>query len=188
MDGEVEVRVYEQDAGEGTSRDRATTFATLAERHLDEAYGLARLIVGDTAEAEDATHDAFVAAWRGWRGLRDPARFDAWFGRILVNTCRNRVRRLRRRAVVDVSVLVAMADGARDPNLSLLDRAEIGPAFADLSREHREVVALRYYLDLPVDQIAYRLGIPDGTVKSRLHYALRALGGALEHERQEVDR
>ena len=90
IDGGVEIREYREDAGEGASRDRATTFATLADGHLDEAYRLARLIVGDASEAEDATHDAFVAAWRGWGRLRDPGRFDAWFGRILVNTCRNR--------------------------------------------------------------------------------------------------
>ncbi len=188
MEGDAEIRAAGDDAGGAARLDRATTFAVLADQHLDDAYRLARLIVGDAAEAEDATHDAFVAAWRGWGGLRDPRRFDAWFGRILVNTCRARVRRLRRRTIVDVGVLEAAPDPSRDPSSSMLDRAEIGPAFAGLSREHREVLALRYYLDLPVDQVAVRLEIPVGTVKSRLHYALRLLGAALESERREVDR
>ena len=188
MDRDIEIQAATDDAGETARVDRATTFASLAEHHLDEAYRLARLIVGDAAEAEDATHDAFVAAWRGWGGLRDPLRFDAWFARILVNTCRARVRRLRRRTVVDVSVLETAPDRSGDPTGSMLDRAEIGPAFASLSREHREVLALRYYLDLPIDEVAVRLGIPEGTVKSRLHYALRLLGAALESQRREVDR
>ena len=188
MDGGIEIPAHQREASESAGSARARAFAILAERNLDDAYRIARLIVGDPAEAEDATHDAFVAAWRGWTGLRDPGRFDAWFGRILVNTCRNRLRRLRRRTIVDVSALLVEADRTRDPNLALLDREEIGPAFADLRPDHREVLALRYYLDLPVEQIASRLGIPAGTVKSRLHHALRVLGASLEHGRQEVGR
>jgi len=186
--GGIEIPAHQQEAADGARADRATAFSILAERNLDDAYRIARLIVGDPADAEDATHDAFVAAWRGWTGLRDPGRFDAWFGRILVNTCRNRVRRLRRRTIVDVSALLEAPDRTRDPNLALLDREEIGPAFAHLSPDHREVLALRYYIDLPVEQIATRLGIPAGTVKSRLHNALRVLGAALGDERQEVGR
>jgi RNA polymerase sigma-70 factor, ECF subfamily len=188
MDGDLEIGATDETTGSASRLDRATAFAALAEHHLDEAYRLARLIVGDAAEAEDATHDAFVAAWRGWGGLRDPLRFDAWFGRILINTCRGRARRMRRRTIVDVGVLETLPDRSGDPGASFLDQAEIGPAFAGLSLEHREVLALRYYLDLPVDQIAGRLGIPVGTAKSRLHYALRLLAAALESERREVDR
>ena len=70
----------------------------------------------------------------------------------------------------------------------MLDRDEMGEAFATLSVDHREVLALRYYLDLSVEQIATQLGIPAGTVKSRLHHGLRALGRQLEHGREEVDR
>src|SRR5262245_53147430 len=75
---------------------RDAAFLRLASEHLDRAYRLARAIVRDPAEAQDATHDAFVQAWRKWGSLRDPDRFDAWFDRILVNTCRNRLRAVRR--------------------------------------------------------------------------------------------
>lgn len=174
MRSEMDSRMLGGATEEGLD-DRAVAFAMLAERQLDEAYRVARLIVGDPTEAADATHDAFVAAWRGWPGLRDRSRLDAWFGRILVNTCRNHVRRLRRRSVVDIGEALATPDPVRSPQLAVDDRSELEPAFLRLTPDQREVLVLRYYLDLPVDQIAARLGIPSGTVKSRIHNALRAL-------------
>ena len=77
-------------AGEGSAR--AAAFTRLADEHLDKAYRLARAILRDETEAQDAAHDAFVQAWRKWDTLRDPARFEQWFDRILVNACRDRLR------------------------------------------------------------------------------------------------
>ena len=71
--------------------ERARAFLRLADDHLDTAYRLARHILRDPTEAQDATHDAFEQAWRKWSTLRDPARFEHWFDRILVNTCRDRL-------------------------------------------------------------------------------------------------
>ena len=93
---------------ETVQRDAA--FVRLADKHLDQAYRLARAILRDAGEAQDATHDAFVQAWRKWETLRDPSRFEAWFDRILVNTCRNRLRAGRRQAT-DISAEVALATG-----------------------------------------------------------------------------
>ena len=156
---------------------RGGAFGRLADEHLDRAYGLARAILRDPAEAQDATHDAFVQAWRKWDTLRDQARFEQWFDRILVNTCRNRLRAPSRRTT-DISLEVALATG--DHARGSDDRAAIGSAIAGLSPDHRVVVALRYYRDLTVDEIASRLGIPPGTVQSRLHYALKRLHGAID--------
>jgi RNA polymerase sigma-70 factor, ECF subfamily len=158
------------EVGEGSAR--AAAFARLADDHLDSAYRLARAILRDPAEAQDATHDAFVRAWRKWATLRDPARFEHWFDRILVNTCRNRLRSGRRQAT-DISTEVALASG--DPFIQADDRDVIGAAIASLSPDHQVVVALRFYRDLTVEDIARRLGIPRGTVQSRLHYALKRL-------------
>jgi RNA polymerase sigma-70 factor (ECF subfamily) len=80
----------------GESVGRASAFRRLADQHLDEAYRLATAILHDEADAQDATHDAFERAWRKWSTLRDESRFDAWFGRILVNECRDRLRHGRR--------------------------------------------------------------------------------------------
>ena len=109
--------------------------------------------------------------------LRDPARFEPWFDRILVNTCRDRLRSTRRQAT-DISAEVAIAAG--DEYGRALDRDILADAIAGLSPDHQVVVALRYYRDLPVDEIAGRLGIPAGTVQSRLHYALKRLHAAID--------
>jgi len=82
---------------QGTMDDRATAFAALLDRGLDTHYRLAAVILGDPVEAEDAVHDAAVVAWRGFASLRERDRFEAWFGRILVNGCRDRLRVRKRR-------------------------------------------------------------------------------------------
>jgi len=162
----------------GDQLDRATAFRRLADQHLDVAYRLAHAILRDPSEAEDATHDAFVQAWRTWSSLRDVDRFEPWFDRILVNICRNRLRRSRRWPTTDISEEVALAAG--DAFGHSLDREVVGGAIATLSADHQVVIALRFYRDLTIDQIAARLGIPPGTVQSRLHYALKQLHDKIE--------
>ncbi|MFL5725417.1 MAG: RNA polymerase sigma factor [Chloroflexota bacterium] len=157
--------------------ERGQAFLRLADDHLDAAYRLARAILHDATDAQDATHDAFEQAWRKWSTLRDPSRFEPWFDRILVNTCRDRLRSTRRQAT-DISAEVAMTAGDQFGNAN--DRDVLANAIAGLSPDHRVVVALRYYRDLPVDEIATRLGIPAGTVQSRLHYALKRLHAAID--------
>ena len=151
----------------------AAAFERLADQHLDAAYRLARVILRDATEAQDVTHDAFVQAWRRWSTLRDPERFEAWFDRILVNACRDRLRRSSRRAAVDISDELGLATA--DPYVQTHERDAIDQALATLSPDHRVVIALRYDRDLAADEIARRLDIPVGTVRSRLHYALRHL-------------
>ena len=165
--------------------DRAATFAVLIDRQLDGAYRLAAVILGDALEAEDAVHDAAVSAWAGYASLRDPDRFDAWFGRILVNGCRDRLRRRKRVAIVDLGALVQLGverGRAADPATGSGERDEVSRALARLEPEHQVVLVLRFWLDLPIDAIAARLGIPAGTVKSRLHNAGRRLRQALDDE------
>ena len=72
---------------EARERARAIAFTRLTADRLASCYRLATAILGDPIEAEDAAHDAAVRAWERWGSLRDPDRFDAWFGRILVNEC-----------------------------------------------------------------------------------------------------
>jgi RNA polymerase sigma factor (sigma-70 family) len=157
---------------------RGRAFAGLVTRGaLDSAYRYATLILGNRADAEDATHDAAVTAWRRFGDLRDPARFDAWFGRILVNTCRDRMR-ARRNIVHEIDLAETVVEGS-DPADVVGRRHVLAAALRTLSLEHREVVVLRYFNDLTVDQIAVRTGAGAGTVKSRLHYALRRLRDAM---------
>ncbi len=167
----------------GSDDVRARRFTALVDRPaLDRAYRIARLILGNPSEAEDATHDAALAAWRRLAELREPERFEAWFGRILVNACRDRLRARRRLPIsVDVSGVGPLRDArSADPADAVVREELLRNAILSLSPEHREVVVLRYYADLTVEQIAERTGARVGTVKSRLHYALRRM-------RAEVD-
>lgn len=168
---------------EPVTSDPAVAFTALIERELEGAYRLAAVILGDALEAEDAVHDAAVAAWAGFRSLRDRARFDAWFSRILVNGCRDRLRRRKRTPIVDVSAFIDLVrDDRRTADVAGVnaDRDAVTRALARLEPEHQVALVLRYWLDLPVDAIAARLGIPAGTVKSRLHNGLRRVREILE--------
>ena len=113
-------------------------------------------------------------AWLRWL-VRDPGRFGAWFQRILVNGSRDRLRQRSRRPVVVLTQDRAVAgDETRAIDDHLDDRA-----FERLSPDHRVVLALRYYADLTVDEIADRVGVPAGTVKSRLHVAVERMRAAI---------
>jgi RNA polymerase sigma-70 factor (ECF subfamily) len=156
-------------------------FAALTNRHVDAAYRLAWAILGDDLDAADATQDAFALAWRNRRSLRDPDRFDAWFGRILVNVCRETLRRRARRKV---RALVETDDRATaDATDRVSSRDAIRRALNGLDADHRIVVVLRYWADMTVDEISERLAVRPGTVKSRLHYALRSMRPQLEDVR-----
>ena len=157
----------------------ATWFRTVGRHEIDRAYRLAGFLLGDVREAEDATQDALARAWRQRSSLRSLEAAQAWFDRILVNVCRDRLRR-RRPRVRWAEVGEGLVSPAADPFAALLARDAVARAMTGLQIDHRIVLVLRYWADLPVDAIAVRIGIPPGTVKSRLHYALRALRAALE--------
>jgi RNA polymerase sigma-70 factor (ECF subfamily) len=163
--------------------DRAAAFTRLADAHLDASYRLARAILRNPSEAQDATHDAYVQAWRKWDTLRDPERFEAWFDRILVNICRNRLQRSTRWQATDISDELSLSSG--DSFAQAHDRDLVGAAILGLPPEHRIVIALRFYRDLTVDEIARRLAVPAGTVQSRLHYALKRLHDAIDPQGSE---
>jgi len=163
----------------GTVEDgRMRAFRGLAEAHLEECYGLANAILADPAEARDAVHDAFIRAWQHFGSLRDPARFEWWFKRIVVNVCRNRLRARGRHPSSDL----AAQPGLRAPDVigPLDDRLLVEQALGHLGPDDRILLALRYYHDLRLEDIASVLGVPTGTVKSRLaraHDRLRSTLG-----------
>jgi RNA polymerase sigma-70 factor, ECF subfamily len=156
----------------------------LAERGLDRAFRLAGLILGDQTEAEDATQDALVRAWRASTMLRDPAGFDAWFDRILINVCRDR---LRRRGKVRLVTLDGAADtvAAADPFAQLFADDELLGALRALDDDERVVLILHFWADLTLEAVGIRLDCPVGTVKSRLHRGLKAMRGQLGAAEQD---
>jgi RNA polymerase sigma factor (sigma-70 family) len=155
------------------------SFETLVRRHIDRLYGAARLMLRDTDLAEDAVQRALVRAWRDLPALRDPARFEAWLQKLLVRSCYDEARR-KRRWLGEVRLIDRVTEHIENEERAIEERDQIERAFRTLSPEHRAVLVLHFYLDLPPTEIAGRLNLPAGTARSRLHYALSALRGALE--------
>ena len=164
---------------EGDAALLRVEFVRLADRHLDGAYKLAGYLLGDAGEAEDALQEALARAWRAWPHMRDPDSIGPWLDRIVANVCKTRIAARKRVRSIDFDDRLEVH--APDPFRATLARDAVGRALDRLSAEQRVVVVLRYWRDMPLEQIATRLDVPLGTVKSRLHYALKLLG-------QEIDR
>ena len=153
-------------------------FASLAVATGDRLHAAAHRILRDIDLAEDATQQALLAIWRALPQLRDPARFDAWSYRLLVRACYAEARRTRQWTP---NLHILPADVPAGEGLSsVVDRDQLERGFRRLSIDHRAVVVLHHYLDLPLDEVADVLGVPVGTVRSRLHHAMRGLRAALE--------
>lgn len=162
-------------------------FDRLAAARVDRAYRLALAIVRSEPDARDAVQDAFVAAWRQLPKLRDPAAFDPWLDRIVVNACRMalRHRHVVRVREIDVSDppeprLSAREAPAPDDEIASVDL--VRRALDHLDADKRAILVLHHVEDRPVAEIARTLGIPVGTVKWRLHVARAALEKALKEE------
>ena len=149
-------------------------FAILLDVRLARLDAAARLILRDPELARDAVQEASIRAWRDLPGLRDPDRLDAWLHRLIVNACLDLVRR-RRRRVIEVELTPIQLAAGHDSTAALADRQLLDEALARLDPGHRAVVALHYLLGMPLPDVAASLGIPLGTAKSRLHYALAAM-------------
>lgn len=161
---------------------REAAFRQLTQGLLEDSYRLANVILGQPAESRDAVHDAYLRAWRKWPTLRDQSRFEPWFKRIVVNTCRNRLRDGAKRKGPDLDGQVGPI--APDPAARADDRVLVEQALAGLKPDDRVVLALRYYRDLKLDDIAELLDIPTGTVKSRLNKAHGRLRQAIERSQE----
>jgi len=182
-------------AGEAFLVERARhgdrdAFESLIDARLASTFRVAMAILGNEADARDATQDAFVRVWRDLPGLRDAGRFDQWFGRILVHTCRSAARGRGRRWVREVAVTALPGAGVGfDPPAQQADRRSwdddmVGRALDRLPVADRTLLVLHYYEDLSLAEIAVRVGASAKTVKSRLFTARRALERAVEGERR----
>ena len=154
-----------------------TEFAAALSNELPSAYRLAGYMMADAVEAQDAVQDASVRAWRAWAQLREKDKFHSWYNQILVNVCRSKLRRQAQRRTSDIEEAQLEAG---DPFRASLARDSVGRALSALSTELRMVVVLRYWGDLSLAEIADRLGIPIGTVKSRHHAAMQTLRRRIE--------
>jgi RNA polymerase sigma-70 factor, ECF subfamily len=154
-------------------------FASLAVACGDRLHAVAHRILRDIELAEDATQQALLAIWRDLPQLRDPARFEAWSYRLLLRACYAEGKRVRH-WTPNLRLLPNQEPAAPEGFGSVVDRDQLERGFKRLSIEHRAVVVLHHYLEMTVDEVAQTMGVPPGTVRSRLHFAMRALRSALE--------
>jgi RNA polymerase sigma-70 factor, ECF subfamily len=158
-------------------------FGDLVHQVSDTLFGVARRILRDPGLAEDVLQNALVTIWRKLPHLRDPERFDAWAYRILVHACYAEAPRSRRWAATVRVLPVERADGT-DAFTAISDRDELERAFRSLPLDQRAVFVLHHHVGLPLVEVAESLGIPDGTARSRLHYATRAMRTAFDAGRR----
>ncbi len=158
-------------------------FEQLIRAAYDRLFASAYRILRDPDAAEDAVQDAIVRCWRDLRGLRDPDRFEAWLYRLLVNASRDHARGLRR-ALRDSEELPPEMPAGTDDYAALAEHEALERAFRGLAVDHRIVLVLAHYLGYSAPEIATIVGVPTGTVYSRLHYATRAMRAALAPDDQ----
>ncbi len=164
------------EAARGGDRE---AYADLVRSRGDRLFAIAQRILRDVDRTEDAVQEALVIAWRDLPGLRDPDRFDAWLHRLLVRSCITEAKRERRLAA-NVRILPFDMPAAADDYLSVADRDQLDRGFRRLPPEQRALLVLRHFAGLEPTEIAETLGIPAGTVRSRLHHAHRAMRAALD--------
>ncbi len=169
----------DRDLIEAAQRGDQAAFVDLVRSRGDRFFGIALRILRDIDRAEDALQDALVIAWRDLPSLRDPDRFDAWVHRVLTNVCVAHASRERRRAS-NLTVIPCGDVATHDDVQGVADRDQLDRGFRRLVPEERAVLVLHHYVGYAPSEIAELLGVPAGTVRSRLHHAHRAMRAALE--------
>jgi RNA polymerase sigma-70 factor (ECF subfamily) len=161
-------------------------FVALIERRQERMVRVASAILGNRSDADDAIQETLVSVWRELPGLRVTDRFDAWADRILVNACRQVLRRRRRRSVREIAPIETLAGDSPGAgpahDVAVATRDAFGRAFDTLDVQARALLVLRHLEDRSIAEIAEVLSIPEGTVKSRLFAARRSLESALARE------
>jgi RNA polymerase sigma-70 factor, ECF subfamily len=171
----------DRDLVEASQRGDQEAFVDLVKLHGDRLFAIANRILRDVDRAEDALQDALVIAWRDLPSLRDPDRFTAWMHRVLTNVCISEATRERGR-IANLRVLPVEGPVTPDSFLSVAERDELDRAFRRLAPNERVILVLHHYVGYHLSEIAELLGVPDGTVRSRLHHAHRAMRAALDAE------
>lgn len=176
-------------------RDRdERAFRELVETHRDKVYNITFRMLGNRAEAEDVAQEVFITVFKTIDSFREESKFSTWLYRVAVNHCKNRIKYLARRHDRDRDQLDEAIQGngvngtLGGPVPSSPDRALAGAqmerllqeAIESLDEDQRIVVVLRDVEDLSIEEICEITGLPDGTVKSRLHRARLVLRKRLQ--------
>jgi RNA polymerase sigma-70 factor, ECF subfamily len=168
----------QRDLVEAAQRGDHEAFETLAAAAGTRLLTVARLVLRDGHQAEDAVQDALVRAWQSLPLLKDPDRWDAWLHRLVVRACADQARR-RNRRVTEVR-MIGIESAAADHVGSIDDQDQLDRGFRHLKPDQRAALVLRFYLGMTVPEVADALGVPVGTAKSKIHYAVEAMRAELE--------
>ena len=166
------------DLVERAQRGDHEAFEALAVDAYHRLYAIATRMLRDGYAADDAVQETLVRAWRDLRSLRDRDRFGGWLHRLLVRACADQASRSRGRRF-ELAIDHNEPVDPTDDMARIGDRDEIERAFLTLPLEQRAVLVLAHYVGLPAPEIADSLGIPIGTVYSRIHRAKRTLRSRL---------
>ncbi|TMC39557.1 MAG: sigma-70 family RNA polymerase sigma factor [Chloroflexi bacterium] len=166
-------------------RGDSAAYEEIVQRYQQVAFRTAYVIAGSAADAEDAAQEGFVKAYRALHRFRAGAELRPWLLRIVANEARNRVRSSGRRHRLELRLTEGFRPGDAAPSpeavaVALDERKRLLAMVNALSEEDRLVIASRYFLELSGDETAAALGIPEGTVKSRLSRALARLRARVE--------
>ena len=171
---------------ERAARGDQDAFALVVRQSSDRLFAIAYRIVRDHYLAEDALQQTLVTIWNELPRLRDPDRFEAWTYRLIVRASTAEARRERRGGQVPLLADDADASTSPDQYRVVADRDLLERAFRKLTADQRAILVLDHYVGLSQAEMAEVLGIPMGTVGSRLHYATRALRAALEADERSI--
>jgi RNA polymerase sigma factor (sigma-70 family) len=164
-----------QQRDEEAFRDLVLTYHALVAK-------TARALLNDRTLAEDAAQEAWLDAWRGLLSFRMGAAFRPWLLAVVANRCRMLARRntlATTPLAEDESLLLPAPDDVAWTAIQRETGTEILTAIKSLSAEHQRIIALHYFAELDISEMAIVLGIPSGTVKSRLHRALTLIRTAM---------
>jgi RNA polymerase sigma-70 factor (ECF subfamily) len=167
-------------------RGNVDAYEEIVQRYQQLAFRTAYVITRSAAEAEEAAQDAFVKAYRALGSFRTGAEPRPWLLRIVANEARNRVRSAGRKQRLELRLAVGFrqGDAAPSPEAAAVDadeRRRLIGLVNELDENDRQVIASRYFLELNSEETAAALGIPEGTVKSRLSRALGRLREKVDH-------
>ena len=172
---------------ERAQRGDREAFTSLAFELSDRLFAVAQRILRDFDSAGDVLQVTLLHIWRDLPTLRDPGLVEAWAYRVLIRACHDELRK-QRRLIPALHLLPADGGVEADSAVAIADREQLDRAFRRLPVEQRAVIVLQYYRDLTLPHIAEILQVPVGTVRSRLHYAKRALRSAVEADARPTTR
>lgn len=187
---------YEEQLVERLKRRDEAAFNELVRLYQERVFRLLLRMIGDRAEAEDVAQEVFITVFKSIDGFRGDSKLSTWLYRVATNHCKNRIKYLDRRArgkkkefdeiaehdTVESATMSQSAQVARPDQQAEANQIEtiVRAAIAELDEDQRELVILRDVENMSYEEIQQITGLPEGTVKSRLHRARLALAKSVQ--------